>query len=214
MKKINCVFLLMVIMCIAILYARVCDKEEQIARLESELSEVRGEREDLRDRLTDVELSYDKLSHEYYREIYAHITYSRQAEMLKEEEEEEEILFDYDLLSSLEEVNLLARCCSAEAGSTNYESQKGIAQVILNRVENERYPNSIEEVIYQDGQFGVVKNGAINKSASEETLYNVINVILYGYDFPSDVLSFRAERAGSKNAYTCIQGTAFYENSW
>lgn len=62
----------------------------------------------------------------------------------------------------MDELELLASCIEAEAGNQSILGKRLVADVILNRVDNPAYPNSIREVIYQPGQFAVVDNGAIN----------------------------------------------------
>lgn len=65
------------------------------------------------------------------------------------------------------EVELLAVCVQCEAGEQNYEAQRGIASVILNRVRNSSFPNTIEEVIYEKNngvpQFSVAYNGMLDE---------------------------------------------------
>lgn len=74
-----------------------------------------------------------------------------------EEDIEEEIrLGDMELISQLVE---------AEAGNQPFEGKVLVAEVVLNRVESEDFPDSVEEVIFQEGQFSVVKNGAWEKAA-------------------------------------------------
>ena len=46
-------------------------------------------------------------------------------------------------------LNLLARVISAEARGESYEGQVAVAAVVINRVKDNRFPNSIEDVIYQ-----------------------------------------------------------------
>ena len=212
MKRVNYVCLILMGLIVCIFYNRAYALEQEVESLNVQLESAEEDKEELRDKLTEVELEYDNLSHEYYSELVGRLNTEKEVEDLQiviENKSKE----DYNYMYSLEEVNLLARCCSAEAGSMNYESQKGIAQVILNRVESSKFPNSIESVIYQEGQFTVVDIGAINKQASSQTIQNVIDVILHGYEFPSDVLYFHSERAGSKNAYECIEGTAFFKSN-
>lgn len=49
---------------------------------------------------------------------------------------------------------LLASIIFCEAGNQPYEGQVAVGAVVMNRVNSDIYPNSIEEVIYQPGQFG------------------------------------------------------------
>lgn len=67
-----------------------------------------------------------------------------------------------------EEKELLARLVTAEAKGEPFEGKVEVATVVLNRVEHEQYPDTIEEVIYQERQFEPVENGAINQPATPE----------------------------------------------
>lgn len=60
------------------------------------------------------------------------------------------------------DLNLLARAVYSEARGEVYEGQVAIAAVILNRVRNSSFPNSIAGVIYQPGAFTAVSDGQIN----------------------------------------------------
>ena len=75
-------------------------------------------------------------------------------------------------------LELLACCVQAEAGNQSIEGKQLVADVILNRVDSETFPNDIENVIMQAGQFAVVKNGSINKvEPTAETWQAVSNEI-------------------------------------
>jgi len=92
-----------------------------------------------------------------------------------------------------DELDLLARCCQSESGSTCFESQRKVLHVILNRVASDKFPDTITEVIYQKGQFDVVTYGAINTPATDETLENIMNELLFTEEVvPEDVLFFHA----------------------
>ncbi|MEW5953245.1 MAG: LysM peptidoglycan-binding domain-containing protein [Bacillota bacterium] len=66
---------------------------------------------------------------------------------------------------------LLARLVKAEADSESHLAKVAVAAVVLNRVQSDKFPNTIAGVIYQrDGgryQFEPVLNGWINKPANE-----------------------------------------------
>lgn len=64
----------------------------------------------------------------------------------------------------LGEMELLAQLVEAEAGNQPFEGKCLVVDVILNRVESPGFPDTIEEVIFQDGQFSVIKNGAFDKA--------------------------------------------------
>ena len=88
-----------------------------------------------------------------------------------------------------EQLNLLSKLVAAEARGESYEGQVAVAAVVLNRVQDDRFPNSIEGVIYQKNAFSVVKNGYINIQATEES-YNAAKEALYGNDPTNDAIYF------------------------
>lgn len=57
--------------------------------------------------------------------------------------------------------DLLARVVSAEARGEPYEGQVAVAAVILNRVRDSRFPNTIAGVVYQTHAFESVSNGTV-----------------------------------------------------
>ena len=118
-----------------------------------------------------------------------------------------------------DEVYLLAQCVEAEAGY-NPESQKYVTQVILNRVNSSRYPDTIREVIYQKtgrgvAQFSVAYNGSMEgREVKSKTLANVYNVLLFGTDLPEYVQYFYSVKVTNNwvntlNTHTTVGGTVF-----
>ncbi|HZK26729.1 MAG TPA: LysM peptidoglycan-binding domain-containing protein [Thermoclostridium sp.] len=70
------------------------------------------------------------------------------------------------------DVDLLARLITAEADNQPYTAKVGVGAVVVNRVKDSRFPNTISGVIYEKSnkyyQFTPVENGMINKRASSE----------------------------------------------
>ncbi len=64
------------------------------------------------------------------------------------------------------EQELMASIIFCEAGNQSYEGQVAVGAVIMNRVRSASYPDSIEEVIYQPGQFGPAITGWLDKVRS------------------------------------------------
>lgn len=77
-------------------------------------------------------------------------------------------LQEQDYYDSLE---TLAICVEAEAGNQDLMGKRLVADVILNRVESEAFPNDINAVIYQERQFSTATDGAMDRvyEPSEET---------------------------------------------
>lgn len=60
----------------------------------------------------------------------------------------------------------MASIIFCEAGNQPYEGQVAVGAVIMNRVRSSAYPNSIEAVIYQSGQFGPAGTGWLDRVRS------------------------------------------------
>ena len=62
------------------------------------------------------------------------------------------------------ELQLLACLVEAEAGNQDLTGKRLVVDVVLNRVADDRFPDTIAGVIYQPGQFGPVSNGALARA--------------------------------------------------
>ena len=80
-----------------------------------------------------------------------------------------------------EELLLLSKLVTGEARGESYEGQVAVAAVVINRVKDPRFPNTIRDVIYQKNAFSVVKDGSINMQ-STESAYTAAREALYGND--------------------------------
>lgn len=83
--------------------------------------------------------------------------------------------------SSSADLNLLTRIVYAEARGEVYAGQVAIAAVVLNRVRNSSFPNSIAGVIYQPGAFTAVSDGQINLTP-DSTARKAAQDALNGWD--------------------------------
>ena len=78
-------------------------------------------------------------------------------------------------------LNLLARLVYGEARGEPYTGQVAVAAVVLNRVNNSNFPNTIAGVIYQSGAFTAVSDGQINLSPNS-TATKAAQDALNGWD--------------------------------
>lgn len=62
------------------------------------------------------------------------------------------------------DLQLLACLVEAEAGNQDLTGKRLVVDVVLNRVADPRFPDTIAEVIFQPGQFGPVSNGALARA--------------------------------------------------
>ena len=76
---------------------------------------------------------------------------------------------------------LLAKVIYAEARGESYKGQVAIGAVVLNRVEDSRFPNTIAGVIYQPWAFTAVNDGQINLEP-DQTAYQAADDALNGWD--------------------------------
>ena len=76
---------------------------------------------------------------------------------------------------------LLAKVIYAEARGESYTGQVAIGAVVLNRVEDSRFPNTIAGVIYQPWAFTAVNDGQINLEP-DQTAYQAADDALNGWD--------------------------------
>lgn len=95
---------------------------------------------------------------------------------------------DYENLDN-EDVEILARAIYAESRGEPYKGQVAVGAVILNRVKSANFPNSIEKVIYQDGQFSSVQDGQINLLPNE-TAFKAAKAAIEGEDPSKGALFF------------------------
>ncbi len=80
--------------------------------------------------------------------------------------------------SNTSNVNLLARLIYGEARGEPYTGQVAVGAVVMNRVKNSSFPNSVSGVIYQSGAFDAVKDGQINltpDSTAKKAAQDAIN---------------------------------------
>ena len=60
------------------------------------------------------------------------------------------------------ELDLLAAIIECEAGGESHTGKVAVGAVIMNRVRNGQFPNSITDVVYQSGQFSPVASGKLS----------------------------------------------------
>ena len=84
---------------------------------------------------------------------------------------------------STSNVQLIARAINGEARGEPYEGQVAVGAVILNRVKDPNFPNTIAGVIYQSGAFTAVSDGQINQPIAEgSTVVKAAQDALNGWD--------------------------------
>ena len=116
---------------------------------------------------------------------------------MEQEEPVREVFTGY----SESDYNVLLRIVQAEAGNCDIEGRVMVANVILNRVEDDAFPNTITKVVYQKHQFSPVGNGSIKRCKVTTETVEAVERALSGEDLTDGALYFMNRRASSrKNA--------------
>ena len=85
---------------------------------------------------------------------------------------------EHETAYSDEDVTLLAQLITHEALGEGYNGWVAVGEVVLNRVESEKFPDTVSDVIFQKGQFSGSKY--ITKITPREDIKEVARQILNG----------------------------------
>lgn len=85
---------------------------------------------------------------------------------------------------SSEELELLARCVEAEAGGEGSLGMRLVADVILNRVDNAGFPDTVTEVITQPYHFASYWDGGMEAHAPSEAAFAAVKAELEIRSYP------------------------------
>ncbi|MCM1089711.1 MAG: cell wall hydrolase [Butyrivibrio sp.] len=97
-----------------------------------------------------------------------------------------------------EDLDILTRIVEAEAGNQDVEGRLLVANVVLNRVESEKFPNSVKDVVFQEEkgvcQFSPVSNGRIWEVQVSKETDEAVERALEGEDISDGALYFVARK--------------------
>lgn len=101
---------------------------------------------------------------------------------------------------STQDYELLKRIVQAEAGGCDEKGRILVANVIMNRVKSEEFPDTITEVVYQKSQFSPVSDGRLNSCQVTQETVEAVDRALAGEDYSQGALYFmNRRRSGSRN---------------
>lgn len=102
----------------------------------------------------------------------------------------------YDI--SDKDYEVLLRIVEAEAGGEDEMGKLLVANVVLNRVMSEKFPDTVEEVVFQKSgncyQFSPVANGRYESVSISAETYSAVDRALQGEDLSKGALYFVAEK--------------------
>lgn len=108
-----------------------------------------------------------------------------------------------------DEIDLVAQITWLESGNQSLTGQKAVVEVIFNRVLHDRFPDTIYEVLSQDGQFSTWPNRSIAEPT--EQVYEAIRQVLNESEtvLDKDVLFFSRSGFRDRQTYEKIGGHVF-----
>ena len=101
-----------------------------------------------------------------------------------------------------EDVWYLSHVIQAESGYCSKEMMEGVGSVVLNRVADDRFPDSIREVIEQPGQYSTLA-WLESQVPTEEVLEVTTDLLENGSKFPENVI-FQANFVQGSGVYKTL----------
>lgn len=111
-----------------------------------------------------------------------------------------------------EDLYVLSHIISAEAGNCSEDMMLSVGSVVLNRVQDDRFPNTIEEVVFQQGQYSPTWNGAYYAEPTEAACEVAKTLLEEGPTIDPSVV-WQAEFPQGQGVYDTIDspwGTTMY----
>lgn len=137
----------------------------------------------------------------------SHVDVDKSTETETHEDEPEMISEAY----SEEDLYVMAHVIMGEAGGNSWDLKIGVGSVVLNRVKDERFPNTIYDVVFQNGQYACTWDGNYNKEPTEECYDAALFLLENGSQMP-DYVIWQAEFLQGDGVYEQIENTFFCYN--
>lgn len=100
------------------------------------------------------------------------------------------------------DVRLLAALIYCEAGNQPYDGKVAVGAVVMNRIASGRFPNTLEGVIYQRGQFGPAMTGKLGRVLASGNVpascYEAAQDAMNGANPVGDALFFNTGKPGTR----------------
>lgn len=137
-----------------------------------------------------IEIKFDQINQQPEQE---------EAKTIKEEKEDPEEKIEVNEFT-YEEAQLLMKIAMAEAGNQGEEGMWLVMSVIVNRRNDDAFPDSIHDVAYQKNCFSTVKSGKINDVGLSEETHTALARIEKGEVEP-DIVGFENKNNKSLERY-------------
>lgn len=87
------------------------------------------------------------------------------------------------------DINLLARVIYAESRGEPFKGQVAVGAVLLNRLEDSRFPKDLSQIIFKQGEFCTVRDGQIWNTPNQQA-YQAAHLAAAGWDPTGGALYF------------------------
>lgn len=107
---------------------------------------------------------------------------------------------------------VLSHIISAEAGNCSEDMMLSVGSVVLNRVADDRFPDTIEEVVFQPGQYSPTWNGAYYAEPTEGAIEAAKTLLEEGTQIDASVV-WQSNFPQGNGVYDTIEspfGTTMY----
>ena len=94
---------------------------------------------------------------------------------------------------SRHEKYLLEKLAMAEAEGEDTEGKALVILVVMNRIKDSSFPDTVEDVIYEDRQFSPVASGKFDESVPDEDCQAALDMVLGGWDRSRGALYFESK---------------------
>lgn len=105
---------------------------------------------------------------------------------------------------SEEDLFILSHVINGEAECGSMTLKMCIGSVVLNRVADDRYPDTIKDVVFEEGQYACVYDGNYDKEPTKESVEAAKKLLKYGSRLPRYVI-FEAEFEQGDSTYSKIE---------
>lgn len=119
--------------------------------------------------------------------------------------------FTYSKDWSAKDSYLLAKIAMAEAEGCNIRTKTLVIMTVLNRVWSDEFPDTIEEVIFQENQFSPINNGRWDRIEPNEDCYEAVKIVMEAkYDYSGGATYF--ESCNNEDNWHCRNLEFLYES--
>lgn len=94
-----------------------------------------------------------------------------------------EVIESGETFYDAEDFDLMSHVIYSEAGNQSLEGMIAVGNVVMNRINSDRFPETLYDVVYQEGQFEPVYNGSIDLEPSDLAIvataltYEGVNIV-------------------------------------